>query len=315
VSAPPDPARPVVVIGPTGDRHVMAIAARVQAAGVPLVLLDPERFPQRWRLTMGEELADVVVDGLPLTPAAVYVRRLHTTPMPFRTRTALTAAEYRRLVTTTRERFDVMMALLSRWEAAGIPIYNGILGSHRVTKPFQLALLASRGLPVPTTRWTNDPAEVHRLAGRGRIAFKPVAGGAATRELEPASDLVPARLSGLRVAPATFQQLLAGEELRVYVLDGGVVAAIRITSRRLDYRQHEDAIEAVDLPADLAAQCRLAAEVVGLRFTGMDLKRDGTGVARFLELNPSPMFLGFDARAGTDIAGHLVARLVSHASA
>jgi glutathione synthase/RimK-type ligase-like ATP-grasp enzyme len=298
VSGAPDPVRPVVVIGPSADRHVEAIAARVRAAGTPLVVLDPEGFPQRWRLTLGEELADVVVDGRPLAPAAVYVRRLHTTPTPFRSRSALTAADYRRLVTTTRERFDVMMALLARWEVAGIPIYNGILASHRVTKPFQLALLAARGLPVPTTRWTNDPAEVHRLAGRGRVAFKPIAGGAATRELAPATDLAPARLSALRV----------------YVLDGAVIAAIRITGRRVDYRQHEDTIDAVALPADLAGQCRLAADVVGLRFTGMDLKRDHAGVARFLELNPSPMFLGFDARAGTDIAARLAARLVEHAA-
>jgi glutathione synthase/RimK-type ligase-like ATP-grasp enzyme len=315
VSGSLDPARPVVVIGPAADRHVEAIAARVRAAGAPLVVLDPEHFPQRWRLTLGEQLVDVAVDGRPLTPAAVYVRRLHPSPTPFRSRSALTADQYRRLVTTTRERFDVMMALLARWEVAGIPIYNGILASHRVTKPFQLALLAARGLPVPTTRWTNDPAEVHRLAGRGRVAYKPVAGGAATRELAPATDLAPDRLSALRVAPATFQELLAGEELRVYVLDGVVIAAIRITSRCVDYRQHEDAIDAVALPAELAVQCRLAADVVGLRFTGMDLKRDHAGVARFLELNPSPMFLGFDARAGTDIAGRLAARLVAHAEA
>ena len=48
-----------------------------------------------------------------------------------------------------------------------------------------------------------------------------------------------------------------------------------------------------------------------LRFTGMDLKRDSDGTLRFLELNGSPMFLCFDARAGTDIAGCLAARLVS----
>jgi glutathione synthase/RimK-type ligase-like ATP-grasp enzyme len=291
---------------------VAAIAARVRAAGAPVRVLDPAHFPRRWRLTLGERMGDVVVDGRALIPAAVYLRRLHTTPVP--ARAALTAHEHRRLVSTSRERRDVLMALVARWEVAGVPVYNGVLDSHRVTKPFQLALLAASGLPVPATRWTNDPAEVHALAERGRVAVKPIAGGAATRELAAERDLAPARLAGLRVAPATFQELLAGEELRVYVLDGEVVAALRVTSRQLDYRQHEDAIEAVELPAELAAQCRRAAAVLGLRFTGMDLKRDGAGTARFLELNSSPMFLGFDARAGTDIAARLAARLAEHAA-
>ena len=35
----------------------------------------------------------------------------------------------------------------------------------------------------------------------------------------------------------------------------------------------------------------------------MDLKADHDGRYRILELNPSPMFLGFDRLAGTDICG------------
>jgi glutathione synthase/RimK-type ligase-like ATP-grasp enzyme len=95
------------------------------------------------------------------------------------------------------------------------------------------------------------------------------------------------------------------------VLDGEVIAAIRIVSPALDFRGHEERCVQIELPMDVRQQCIRAAQVVGLRFTGMDLKRDAEGSLRFLELNGSPMFLGFDARAGTDIAGCLAARLVS----
>jgi glutathione synthase/RimK-type ligase-like ATP-grasp enzyme len=67
----------------------------------------------------------------------------------------------------------------------------------------------------------------------------------------------------------------------------------------------------IELRDFVREQCIRAAQVIGLRFTGLDLKRDAQGTLRFLELNNSPMFLGFDARAGTDIAGALAARLVS----
>ena len=52
----------------------------------------------------------------------------------------------------------------------------------------------------------------------------------------------------------------------------------------------------------------------GLRFTGMDLKETADGTPKILELNPSPMFLGFDHMGGTDVQGALVAALAAHAN-
>ena len=72
-------------------------------------------------------------------------------------------------------------------------------------------------------------------------------------------------------------------------------------------------VERATLPQEVLDRCLIAAEVLGLRWTGMDLRDDGTGTLRFLELNSSPMFLGFDARAGTDVLGALVHALASHA--
>ena len=136
------------------------------------------------------------------------------------------------------------------------------------------------------------------------MAYKPVAGGAATLEVR-AADLASARLAALDAAPVTFQELLSGEDRRVFVLDGRVVAAYRVTSRALDYRQHEECVERIDPePAVVAASLR-AASVLGLRFAGVDLKADTRGRFRLLEVNRSPMFLGFEARGGGDVLGAL----------
>jgi signal transduction histidine kinase len=74
----------------------------------------------------------------------------------------------------------------------------------------------------------------------------------------------------------------------------------------------EEAIEPVSLPQEVDAQCVKAADVLGLRYTGMDLKADARGRLCILELNPSAMFLGFDRMAGTDVGGELVNALLSH---
>lgn len=300
---------PVVVVGPESDAHVIGIAERVRALGAEALVLDPCHFPSSMRLTLGEQNDDVAIDGKRVRPAAVYVRNMGANP--FRTGLALAddwQSDWQRALLVNRERSDVVTALLSRWERAGIPMYNGLVCNHRMTKPFQLALLERAGLPVPITRWTNDPAEVQSFAEGRRVAYKPVSGGAATRELI-ADDLAASRLSRLANAPVTFQELLPGEDIRVYVLDGQIAASIRIVSSALDFRGNEERCEPMELPTEVRQQCVRAADVIHLRFTGLDLKRGADGRLRFLELNCSPMFLGFDARAGTDIAGCLAMRL------
>lgn len=301
---------PVVIVGPADDAHVMGMSRRVRSLGAQPLLLDTGRFPSSLRIALGDDLDDVVIDGTRVCPAAVYVRNMGTGAMhAARGAEVDSAAERFQHWLVARERADVLTAMLSRWEHHGVPVYNGLATSPRMTKPFQLALLKEAGLPVPATRWTNDPDQVRAFAAAARVAYKPVSGGAATRELA-SDDLVPSRLELLSRSPVTFQSLLPGEDIRVYVLDGEVIAAIHIVSGALDFRGHEQRCVPIELPVAVRQQCIRAAQVIGLRFTGMDLKRDAAGTLRFLELNSSPMFLGFDARAGTDIAGCLAARLV-----
>jgi glutathione synthase/RimK-type ligase-like ATP-grasp enzyme len=210
-----------------------------------------------------------------------------------------------------KEKGEFLLGLLRRWESMGVPVYNPLDASERTRKTYQLARLAAAGLPVPESLWTNDPEAVLAFARGRRVAYKPVSGGAATRELV-ATDLARDRLARLTHSPVTFQELLPGEDLRIFVLDGRVVAAFRIEVEEgaLDYRQNEQRIESVSLEPAVEEMARRAAAEIGLRFTGMDLKRAADGSWRLLELNPSPMFLGFDQRAGTDVLGALAGALM-----
>jgi len=300
------PVRPVVLLGSREDEHVSQLAQRLGQEGVVARVVDTLGFPEETRLALTEQLDGISVDGGPLVqPGAVYLRSFHAHPLAFGVdaRDAMND-DWRTTLVAFREKSTLLRGLLGRWEALGVPVYNPESTSWRMPKPVQLALLAQAGLPVPETLWTNDPAAVRRFATRGRVAYKPVDGGAATLELR-AEDLTDARLAALEAAPVTFQRLLPGEDVRVYVLDGEIIASVRILSRALDFRRNEEKVEPITLPPDVASQCLEATRVLGLRWTGMDLKRDTEGTLRFLELNDSPMFLGFDARAGTDILGRL----------
>jgi len=310
----PTTARPVFLVGSRDDPHVSEVARRVEQEGVETVVVDTLTFPQDTRLALTESLDDITLDGRRLgRPGAVYMRSFHAHPLTFGVdATEAMDDDWRTTLVAFREKATLVRGLVGRWEAMGVPLYNPLTPDWRTPKPVQLSLLAQAGLPVPETLWTNDPEAVRRFATGRRVAYKPVEGGAATQELGP-EDLSDARLGALEAAPVTFQELMPGEDVRVYVLDGQLVASLRIISSALDFRQHEESIEPFELPPEVARQCLRATEVVGLRWTGMDLKRDARGTLRFLELNASPMFLGFDARAGTDLLGHLARALAAAA--
>ena len=307
----PSAPRPVLLVGSREDTHIAQLARRVEVEGGRALILDTQSFPEHTRLALSEDLEGITLNGRPLErPGAIYLRSYHNHPLGHGVDVAEEMEEdWRTTLVAFREKTTLMRGMVGRWQELGVPLYNPIATDWRSPKPVQLALLARAGLPVPHTLWTNDPDEVRRFALGRRVAYKPVEGGAATRELGP-EDLTDERLAALSASPVTFQELMPGEDIRVYVLDGEIIASLRIITHALDFRQNEERVETFELPAEVARQCLKATQVVGWRWTGMDLKRDAHGTLRFLELNGSPMFLGFDARAGTDILGHLARALV-----
>lgn len=303
---------PIVLVGSLSDNHVRALHDRLCISGRNPYVLDALKFPADLRISLGSSINDICINGTCLSqPSAVYVRSLYQSPSNYGVNDEQRMHDdWRLTLIKYKERNTLLTSILYRWEASGIPVYNPLSAQTNITKPYQLALLAHAGLPVPRTLWSNDPEEVRNFATQGPTIYKPVSGGAATRQLL-ASDLAPERLGKLSAAPVTFQELLPGDDIRVYVIDGRVVARLRIETDALDFRQNEKAVEPVTLSETVDRQCIEAARILGLRFTGMDLKADATGTLRILELNPSAMFLGFDQLAGTDIAGELIETLIN----
>jgi glutathione synthase/RimK-type ligase-like ATP-grasp enzyme len=294
---------PVLLVGSAEDEHVAALRERLTLDGHEAVVLDALRFPEGVHLTLGESQNDMLLEGASIGhPRSVYLRGLYLSPLAFGVDVSKDMDEdWRTTLVIFREKAEMLVGLLQRWEDLGTPIYNPLSAGDRTRKPSQIARLAAAGVPVPRTLWSNDPKEVLAFARRhGRVAYKPVAGGAATKELTEA-DLGRERLEALANAAVTFQELLPGEDYRVFVVDGRIASALRIVASALDYRQDDD-----------RKACLRTAETLGLRFTGIDLKRGADGKLRVLEANASPMFLGFDAASGGDVLGALAGALAGN---
>jgi glutathione synthase/RimK-type ligase-like ATP-grasp enzyme len=189
---------------------------------------------------------------------------------------------------------------------------------HR-SKPAADLRLRAAGVGAPRSLVSDDPAAVREFVEAisadavnpgDCVVRKPVAGGGACVAVRP-EDLTDGALAGLATAPALFQERIRGEDLRVYVLAGEVVAGALIETTALDYRGNESGISALAVDDELADLCLRAASALGMVFSGIDVKRAADGCLTVLDVNPSPMFLAIERRTRQPIADRLAARLVA----
>jgi glutathione synthase/RimK-type ligase-like ATP-grasp enzyme len=184
------------------------------------------------------------------------------------------------------------------------------------SKPFQAQEIASCGFGVPETLVSSDPERVREFWRRhGAVVFKSISGiRSIVRRLD---DEHAAELERVRDLPTQFQELVDGVDVRVHVV-GKQVFATEIRSPVVDYRyarrDGEDAVlEAVELPADIAARCVALCTRLDLCFAGIDLSRRPNGSYVCFEVNPMPGYSYFEAEAGQPISAALVELLAGRA--
>lgn len=195
-----------------------------------------------------------------------------------------------------RERYATWLSYLKIAELQGKLVVNPIdsLLLH-FAKPFQVESLRRKDFPVPDTLVTGDPDALLQFSEGRQIVYKPVAGGALCRLLTK-EDKQPERLERLAAAPVQFQEYIPGKDLRVFVLDGRVIASFLIESDTIDFREGRQEVTAISIDPETAAMCVRACAELNLIFSGVDLKLTSDGAVILIECNPSPMFEGFDTK-------------------
>jgi hypothetical protein len=296
----------VLILGGMDDTHACHVLEHLRGRGTDAELLDSRWFPQSLRLAH-DPLRDRGLIRLPAgralsfdQVAAVYWRcynQVQAPQLPDPEQAYVAANDARGLFET------LLIRLPARW-------VNGWRGFQlHQTKPVQLALVAALGVSVPATLLANDPEAVREFAGQHpHCIFKPVQGGAHTRRLTP-DHLTDANLQNLACAPVTIQEEIPGTNVRVFVA-GERVLACEVRTEALDFRDdQEPQIVPHELPAEVAGDCVDVARALDLLWTGIDFRLAPEGRYFFLEANPSPMFLGFEARSGLPLTVSLAALL------
>jgi hypothetical protein len=299
--------RTVVLLADPEDEHALHVQAALRARGHRAPVLDSAGFPAAVRLAFDPRAGACTV-GLPggdrldwRDVHSVYWRNYNgVAPAALPDAGQAWIAE-----NDARSLFE---SVLIRWPSRWVNGWQAYRLHQR--KPVQLARVAALDLPesvrLPDTLLTNDPDAVRAFAKRRPAAvFKPVQGGAHTRPLT-ARHLTARHLDNLAHAPVTIQERIEGTDVRVF-LAGERLHACRVESGELDFREDADPrIVPAELPGEVADACRRIAAALHLVWTGIDLRLTAEGVYVFFEANPSPMFLGFEERAGLPLTDALL---------
>ena len=210
------------------------------------------------------------------------------------------------------------MDALHRLQALGIPVLNPPRAVETaVDKYLALAALSAEGLPIPPT-WTGE-SSAEALA-----AFEAMGGDVVVKPLFGSEGRGLIRVSHRELARRTFQTLERlgavlyvqrtvrhpGHDLRVFVLDGRVVGAIRRHAPEGDWRTNVSVGGRPEpfTPDPCVEQLALrSAHAVGARMAGVDLllDLDGGGLV-VLEVNAVPGWRALARATGVDVAAAIL---------
>jgi ribosomal protein S6--L-glutamate ligase len=212
------------------------------------------------------------------------------------------------------------MDLLQSVAARGVPILNSPRALETcVDKYLTTARLASAGLRVP-------PTVVCQNADAALEAFTALGGDVVVKPLFGSEGRGMVRVSDPELAWRTFrtlertgvvlylQQLIRhpGWDLRVFVLAGKVLAAMRRHARGLDWRTNvaQGGVgECVRIDAEQEALALRAAAVLHTDAAGVDLMRGPAGEWYVLEVNAVPGWRALAPVTGVDVAAAMIRHL------
>jgi ribosomal protein S6--L-glutamate ligase len=105
-----------------------------------------------------------------------------------------------------------------------------------------------------------------------------------------------------------------GRDIRVLVIGGQVVAAMRRKARGREFRSNfhlNGTVENVEISEEYADVARRAARLLGLDIAGVDLLESDRGPL-VLEVNSSPGLEGIETATGINVAGAIIDHCITH---
>lgn len=213
------------------------------------------------------------------------------------------------------------LAVLRQFEMLGIYSLNQSVAIGRSRDKLRaLQLLARDGIGLPVTAFAHGPHKaesVIREVGGVPVVIKLLEGtqgmGVVLAETEASAKSIVEAFSAanINIMVQEYIREAAASDIRVFVIGGEVVAAMRRTGVPGEFRSNlhrggrAEPVELSDAERDTAVR---AAGVLGLDVCGVDLLRAKRGPV-VMEVNSSPGLRGIESACAIDVAGRVISFL------
>lgn len=210
------------------------------------------------------------------------------------------------------------LAVLRQFEMQGVFPLNESVGIGRSRDKLRsMQLLARDGIGLPVTTFAHDPRqtdEVLKLAGGAPVVIKLLEGtqgiGVVLADTDrSAKSVVEAfRGAGVNILLQEFIKEAGGTDIRVIVVGGKVVAAMKRTGAPGEFRSNlhrGGSAEVIKLSPEERSTAIRAAKTMGLNVCGVDMLRANHGPV-VMEVNSSPGLEGVEKATGLDIASKII---------
>ena len=211
------------------------------------------------------------------------------------------------------------LAVIRHFEQAGIMCVNSSVSIETVKDKLRTSQILSRySIPIPNTMMVRFPIDEHLV--KDNIGFpcvvKVVTGSYGEgvylcerqRDFKKLMEFVDNLGNKKTMIVQEYMGERPGEDLRVLVIGGKVIGAMRRTAPEGDFRANitgGGTGEGFPLTDEIEFLARETAKVLGLDIAGIDLLFDKDGGFRVCEANSNPGFSGFEKFCGVDVADQL----------
>ena len=209
-------------------------------------------------------------------------------------------------------------ALTRQFEALNVYCLNSSTAiTQSRDKLFSLQLLLQSGIDIPTTGFANSPLDTNDLitmVGGPPLIVKLLEGtqgkGVVLAETKKAAESVINAFKSLNanILVQEFIKEANGKDLRLFVVDGKVVATIQREAMPGEFRAniHLGGTASVIKPTSEEKKIAIrAAKAMDLKVAGVDIIRSSKGPL-LLEVNSSPGLEGIEGATNKDIAGEMI---------
>lgn len=209
-------------------------------------------------------------------------------------------------------------AVLRQFEMMGVyPLNESVAISRSRDKLRSVQLLARKGIGLPVTGFARNPDDIGDLlssVGGDQFVIKLLEGtqgiGVVLAENKKAAESVIEAFFGLdaNILVQEFIKEAGGADIRCFVVDGKVVAAMKRQGKEGEFRSNlhrGGSAEVVRITPEERSTAVRAASIMGLNVAGVDLLRSNHGPL-VMEVNSSPGLEGIERATGKDVAGMII---------